>query len=131
MVDAMKDFMKGIGKLSIGWKIWLAFLFVVNMFIPILLIGLPEARWTFAAFMFGGVVGVLLVKIQGYTKLLGLMHAQWLLLIPYLCSQMSTFPADSFSGIWIRSVIGLNTICLIIDAADVTRYLLGNRKSTI
>jgi len=131
MIKATQDFIKGLGTLNVYWKIWLAILFTVNMFVPLYLFSLPEARWTFAAFMFGGVVGVLLVKIRGFTKLLGLMHAQWLLLIPYLCSQMSAFPADSLSGIWIRSVILLNTICLVIDAVDVARYILGDRKSAI
>jgi len=131
MIKAMQDFMKGVGTLHVGWRIWLFILTIPNMLVPLLFIGLPEARWTFAAAMFGVMVAVLLVKIQGFTRLMGLMHVQWFLLIPYLYSRLSAFPADSSVGVWIRSIIVLNTISLIIDAADVIRYILGNRKSAI
>lgn len=131
MLKSMQDMMKGIGTLHPIWRAWASLLFVANMVVPLFFFGQTEARWVFAAVMFGALTGSLLVKRLGYTKLLGLMHFQWFILVPYLWGRLGDIPPDNPFGIWLRAVIALNCISLVIDVIDVGRYVRGDRKSAI
>lgn len=131
MLKAMSDFMKGVRTLPIGWQVWLMVLVIVNLVIPLFLLGHTEAKWTIAALVGGMIIGNVLVKIQGFTRLLGLMHILWFILIPYLWGRLEFVPASDFFGVWIRSVLVLNGISLVIDISDIVRYIAGDRKSAI
>lgn len=105
-------------------------LMVVNFFIPIFFIQTLEAKWTIAAFFAGAMTGIILVKIQGFTRLLGLMHIYWIPLIIFLADKLDTFPPTDLFGQWLGAVIILNGISLTIDFVDVIRYLRGERNPT-
>lgn len=124
----MKDFMAGVRSLAIGWQVWLLALMAVNFFIPVYFISHLEAQLTIAAFFAGGMIGMVLVKVQGFTRLLGLMHILWIPLVIYLAGQLSVFPPDHLFDLWIRGVLILNGISLLIDFVDVLRYFRGERK---
>ena len=72
-------------------------------------------------------IALILVKLQGFTRLLGLMHFFWIPLLIYFWTLLPEIPANGFLGIWIRSVICLNGISLVIDTVDVIRYIAGDR----
>jgi len=128
MIQAFRDFMTGIFSLRMGWKIWLFCLMTVNFFIPAFFYHTQEAQLTIVSFFFSGIIGIVLVKIQGFTRLLGLMHTPWIPLEIYLIWQLNMYPASQPMGLWIRGLIILNGISLIIDLLDVVRYILGERK---
>ena len=131
MLKLMKDFMRGCSKLPKVWQAWLGLLVFVNMVLPLFLWSYTEARWTFAAIMTGVILGHALLALQGFTRLLGLMHLPWLILIPFLWGRIDLYPTSMFVGLWIRSVVILNSISVVVDAIDVVRYLRGDRKSSI
>ncbi len=122
MVQAFKDFMKGIMSLSLGWQVWLGLMMVLNMMIPLLFLSHLEAQVTLVAMMAGGMTGIVLVKIQGFTKLLGLMHIYWLPLVFFLVQRAETVSTSELFGMWLWSVIVVNSISLIIDTVDVITY---------
>ena len=130
MLQAIKDFHLGIWSLAIGWKFWLLALITVNFFIPAFYLQTVEAQATIAAFFAGAMTGVVLVKVQGFTRLLGLMHIYWIPLVIFLAGRLGDFPATEPFGQWLRAVIILNGISLAIDFVEVARYFRGERKPT-
>lgn len=128
MVQAMKDFMTGVRSLAIGWQVWLLSLMTVNFFIPVYFYRYPEAQLTIAVFFAGGIIGIVLVKVQGFTRLLGLMHILWIPLIIYMAGKLDVYAASQPIGLWIRGLLVLNGISIFIDCVDVMRYVYGERK---
>ena len=128
MIQAIKDFHLGIWSFAIGWKVWLLALIVVNFFIPAFFIQTIEAQVTIAVFFASAMTGMVLVKVQGFTRLLGLMHIYWIPLVICFAGKLDTFPATDPFGQWLRALIILNGISLAIDLVDVIRYLRGERK---
>jgi len=63
--------------------------------------------------------------------LLGLAHLVWIPLILWLFTRLDQVPSDTDYGIWIRAVIGLNSASLVLDAANVLRYLRGERQEMV
>ncbi len=130
MMQACKEFMKGILSLPLGWQLWVGLMLVLNMVAPIMLIKHIEAQVTLVAMMAGGMTGIVLVKVQGFTKLLGVMHIYWVPLVFYLLQQVETLSSSDLFCKWMWSVIFVNSISLIIDAADVITYF-RQKKSAI
>ena len=129
MVQSFRDFLTGIFSLAVGWKIWLFCLITVNFFIPVFFYHTSEAQLTIVAFFLSGILGMVLVRIQGFTRLLGLMHIPWIPLVYYLIGQLNIYSFTQPMGMWIRGVIILNGISLIIDLVDVVRFMRGERKT--
>lgn len=122
--------MKGVRTLAVGWQIWLFCLVTFNLLVPLFLITQLEAQITIGAFFVGSAIGMILVHLQGFTRLLGLMHIAWIPMVVYFWMRLPLHPTDQFFGIWLRLVIALNSISLVIDIVDMARYLLGDRKAT-
>ena len=67
----------------------------------------------------------------GFTRIVGLGHILWAPMLAYLFSRFGDIPATDAFGLWIRALFLLNAISLIFDAADVVRYLAGDRQPTV
>lgn len=128
MIKAFKGFTKGILSLSLGWQLWVGLMVVLNMVAPLMFLSHIEAQVTLAAMMAGGMTGILLVKIQGFTKLLGLMHIYWFPLVFYLVQQVGAHATSNLFSQWMWTVIVVNSISLIIDTADVITYFSTTKK---
>lgn len=128
MLKLAKDMMTEMFSMNMFWRIWLMMLMFVNSLMPLFFYQQIEAQLTFASFILGASIGVVLFKMQGFTRLLGLMHIPWFPLIYFLIGRMAQIPMNSMFGIWMRVVILLNSISLVIDIIDVIRYLSGDRK---
>jgi hypothetical protein len=87
-----------------------------------------EAQVIFLAAMIGVFIGLIIFKMQGFTRLLGLMHIPWFPLLYFLWSRLNQISAYDVFKIWISTVVLLNTISLVIDVIDVIRYIAGDRK---
>ena len=74
---------------------------------------------------------MLLTGRFGFTRILGLGHIFWIPLVIYLISRIGSYPATEVYGLWMRSVIILNSISLVIDITDVVRYIRGDRTETV
>ena len=127
MLSLMKDFNAKMFASPIQTA-WLQLLILVNMVIPLFFLRSIEAQVTFACIVLGMMIGVTIFKVQGFTRLMGLMHLPWLFLIIFLLGRLGQTPASGFFGIWIRVVILLNSISLIFDVIDVIKYAAGDRK---
>ncbi len=129
MIKAFKDFMKGILSLSLGWQLWVSLMVVLNMVAPLVFLNHIEAQVTLIAMMAGGITGVALVKVQGFTKLLGLMHIYWIPLVFYLAQQVGSLSTSDLFCRWMWSVIVVNSISLVIDTADVITYFSMKKET--
>ena len=127
MFQPMKELTAGIRSLPIGWQLWVMLMAVVNMLLPLLFIEQPEAQWTLVAFIAGATLGMVLVKRQGFTRLLGLMHIFWIPLLLWLWGRMSIWPVGEPFVIWLRTLMVINAVSIVIDAVDVVRYISGDR----
>jgi hypothetical protein len=128
VLSAFKEFNAGVGRMHQAWRGWLAVLVLANLVLPLILITHVEAQLALGAGMAGMVIALAIVSRQGYTRLLGLMHIFWIPLVLYFWSQLSQIPANDLFGVWVRSLICVNSISLVIDAVDVIRYVAGDRK---
>ena len=121
--------MKGILSLSLGWQLWVSLMVVLNMVAPLVFLNHIEAQVTLIAMMAGGITGVALVKVQGFTKLLGLMHIYWIPLVFYLVQQVGSLSTSDLFCRWMWSVIVVNSISLVIDTADVITYFSMKKET--
>ena len=128
MLSAMKGFMGKLWMLSPGFRVWLGVLIVLNGVVPLWFLDHPEA-WVAMATVHGGfLVGVVLFQRYGFTRLLGLMHAPWIVLLVLVWGAMGQVPASDPFGLWLRVVFTLDAIELVFDAKDVIKYLAGDRQ---
>ncbi len=127
----MKDMVVQMFSIPVGWRIWLAVLMFVNFFMPFVFYQRIEAQAIFLAAMIGVFIGLIIFKIQGFTRLLGLMHVPWFPLIYFLWARLNQISAYDVFGIWISTVVLLNSISLVIDVIDVIRYIAGDRKRAV
>ncbi len=128
---AFIKFHKGIMKMPIHWQLWLMLLVAANMITPLFFLDRIEARVVLGAVLLGMMLMVLLTAWSGFTRLLGLGHIFWIPLLIFLAMRLEQIPTGDFFGLWIRTLIGLNAASLILDAADVVRYLAGDRAETV
>ena len=128
MLSATKGLMGKLWLLSPGLRLWLLVLILVNVVIPLGFFGRVEAQVTAGMFLIGFSIGVVLFKFQGFTRLLGLMHAPMIPLVIFLWTRLASAPAETPFGLWLRAVIVLDSIALVFDVADVIRYLAGDHK---
>ena len=128
---AFIKFNKGIMKMPIQWQLWLMLLMVVNMVVPLFYLNRLEAQVIFSVILASTMLMTILTASSGFTRLLGLGHILWFPLLYFLWIRLDQIPASDFFGIWIRVLMILNTISLVIDAMDVTRYIAGEREETV
>ncbi len=124
-------FNKGLMRLPMIWKSWVMLLMICNMILPLILISPIEAQITLGTFAIAGLLMSLITAYAGFTRLLGLGHFLWFPLIVYLWPALSIQTPITLFGIWLYSVITLNSLSLLIDVIDVIRYITGNRTETI
>lgn len=131
MIRSATKFVTGVRSLAFYWQAWLVLLVVVNFVAPLFFLRYFEAQLCIAVFFMSGFIGVVLVKLQGFTRLLGLMHFAWFPMIAFFCTHLAHHSSDQPYGLWLRLVIAVNTLSLVIDTVDVVRYVLGNRKEIL
>lgn len=122
---------RGLGKMPIRWKPWLILLLVANMIAPLFILHRWEAQVVFGVALLNGATFVVLTAISGFSRLLGLGHIFWFPLIFFLWTRLAQHPIQTPVGVWIRAVIVLNAGSLVLDAANVVRYIAGDRGEMI
>ncbi len=128
---AFIKFNKGVMKMPVQWQLWLLLLVCVNLIIPLFFIDRLEARLVAGAFLGSVFLMTILTAVNGFTRLLGLGHILWLPLLYFLWTRLDQIPGDNLFGIWVRTLMMLNAVSLVIDAADVIRYVAGDRAETV
>lgn len=125
------QFIRGILKLPIIWQIWVILLMAINGVWSVFFIDRPIAFAMFVSLLTGGIVGMILAQVHGFTKLLGLMHAPW---VPVFALQIVALYREAPSGnyaAWFYTSLTVTGISLIIDIYDVWLYVRGNRNNLL
>ncbi|GMR13558.1 MAG: hypothetical protein BMS9Abin29_1770 [Gemmatimonadota bacterium] len=130
-MPAAIDFLRCILRLPTPWIMWVALLMAANGIVPFFFISTPEAQITLAAIALGAMIQMTLYSRVGFVRLLGVGHAPWLFLVPWLWLRLDAVPADGMFTSWMLAVIVLNSVSLLIDIADVARYAMGDRAAQI
>lgn len=123
MLKEMRELSAGMMALHPAWRIWIVALIGTDGVAPLFFLPRLTAVVTLVAGMTAFLLGLVLVRVHGYTKLLGLMHAPW---VPMLAASIYLYPgADAMSiyKAWLTASIGLTIGSLVIDAIDVFRFL--------
>ncbi|MCH6580486.1 MAG: hypothetical protein IH802_09015 [Nitrospinae bacterium] len=130
-MNAFIKFNKGLMNSSLPVKLWVGLLVIFNMIIPLFFLDRLEAQVVLAAIIASMAFMTLITATTGFSRLLGLGHIFWIPLVLFLVSRLDSIPATDAYGIWIRSVIALNTISLVLDAVDVVRFARGERSEIV
>ena len=131
MFKAFIGFNKGILAMPKPWQAWMVLLVSANMVSPFFFLGKPEAVVVLVALMVSMLIMITLFAKFGFVRLLGLGHFPWLFTVPWLALQLGQTMASGPFYYWLLSVVILDSISLVIDAVDVTRYWRGERQPTI
>ena len=127
----MIGFMKSMLKMPSPWLAWIMLLVAANLVVPLIYIQTLEAQLTLAAFFAAAITQSYIHSKLGFVRLLGLGHLFWVPLVIWLGFRLSTVGLDSSFGIWLASLVLLNTASLIIDVIDVVRFISGERSPTL
>lgn len=115
-----------------GWKVWLAWMMTINGAAAIAFSKHREAKLILAAFFVQAVIMNMIADSLGFVRLLGLGHALlWTPLMPYLVSRVRAGDAQGPYLFYLKALLVTDCLSLVIDYADVSRYLLGERAPYI
>ncbi len=122
---------RGLGRMPVRWKPWLLSLLAANMIMPLFFITRLEAQVVLGTALLGGATFVALTAYTGFSRLLGLAHLWWIPMIIFLLCRIEPYPASTAYGFWLRAVILLDSGSLVLDVANVVRYLRGDRQEMV
>ncbi|MEW8485021.1 MAG: hypothetical protein AB2705_07590 [Candidatus Thiodiazotropha sp.] len=105
-------------------RIWAAALIVVNL-TSLFFVDTLYGQAALAAVVSGLIIMVILYSRSGFTRLLGIGHIFWVPMIYWLITEMPFNDGRPYLTEWLWCLIAVNSISLVVDATDVTRYLLG------
>ena len=124
--------------------VWVSLLMLSNVVAPVALLtweavspgatGLTgvAAPFMVTVFMLGPIIGAVIYPVTGMSRLMGLMHAPWILAALVLYQQAHQGGVwqtpETIFDYWVYAALTTAVLSLIIDALDVARYLLGERK---
>ncbi|MFQ5543668.1 MAG: hypothetical protein ACE5FY_04885 [Nitrospiria bacterium] len=128
---AFIKFNKGLLKMPLQWQVWILLLVGLNMIMPFLFLDRIEAQVALGVIMISMMLMTAVTHFSGFTRLLGLGHILWFPMIYFFWTRLSQVPANDFFGIWLRTLMIMNAVSLIIDVADISRYIAGERAETI
>jgi hypothetical protein len=123
MLKEMREFTAGAWALHPVWRVWMAALVAVNGVAPLFFLPRLAAVVTLVASFTGFLLALVLIRLHGYSKLLGVMHAPW---VPMLVVLIYLYPAADAMGLykgWLTASILLTIGSLVIDLTDVYRFL--------
>ena len=122
------QFNSGVMRMPAPARLWLLLLVTANMVVPLFFLRQLEAQVVLATFVASVVLMLALTANSGFTRLLGLGHVFWFPLLWFLWTRLDETSSDTVFGLWLRVLITLNALSLVIDAADVVRYIAGARE---
>jgi len=130
-MNAFIKFNKGLMNQSLPVRLWVGLMVIFNMIIPLFFLERLEAQVVLAAIMASMALMTLITATTGFTRLLGLGHIFWVPLLFFLLTHLDQIPADGLFGLWIRTLMVINSTSLVLDGVDVFRYLAGERGEVV
>ncbi len=109
-------------------KIWAVWLVVVNS-TSLLFIKHIEAQVALGAVGVAVLAQALIYQRKRFIRLLGTTHFIWMPMLMWIILRLESLQeGQSAFHVWLIMLIATNLICLAIDASDLTRFILGERK---
>ena len=124
-------FLNDARKFSPGWRVWFLLLQLVNLVGPLFFLGRPEALAVLGGYAASALVIIVMHRKLGWVRLLGVGHFFWFVILPWIGFRYMVAGPTGFFGMWILSVLIVNSFGLIIDVADVVRYLSGEQQPIV
>jgi len=118
-------FLQGLLQMPLHWQLWVALLMTLNGLAPLFFLPARIAGEALVAMA----LGMALAERHGFTRLLGVMHLPWLLLVP---RALASIPGSS-GGLrtWLIALVAADCASLLLDALDILRYLAGDREPSV
>ncbi len=130
-MDTVTGFMSAMWKYRTTIKIWLMALVISNFIAPLLFLDRLEAKVMIVMSLVAMVMGMIIFKIYGMKRLLGLMHLPWLIALYFLLTKLlETGIVDNYTG-WVALATTFTMISLAIDIVDVIRFALGDHDEVV
>lgn len=127
IIVALTRFWKGLCRYPLFWQAWAHFIIFINIGGACLFWNQELSLWVVASMFASFAVGLLIVYIHGFTKLIGLMHLAWIPMITHAIALLDIADITSPFGLWIRLLLIVNGVTLAVDTINIARYILGNR----
>jgi hypothetical protein len=131
VVAAFIKFNKGVLSSSTPIKLWLLVVVAANLLGPLFFLSQLEAQVVIGTFMVGACLMTVLTARFGFTRILGLGHILWFPMLGWLWMRLGQIPPVDAFGSWLLGVMILNGLSLVMDVADVARYLAGDRTELV
>lgn len=108
---------------------WVNFMGLVIMLAVVFVFTRLEARWTLVAMALTVPAMLWLYNQVGYQRILGLPHVMfWTPLVVWLWMRRDKWRVkETLGGKWVLVLFTVMVISLVMDYADVARYLMGER----
>lgn len=120
------NFMRTMLLMPKPWVAWLGLLMALNFLFPLIFITTLEGQVVLGTGMVSAMIQMGIFESKGFVRLLGIGHSPWVPMLLWLWTRLDF--DGSLVAYWIVSLMVLNSLSLIIDAIDVTRYLRGERE---
>lgn len=119
-------FMDGLMASPTWVQVWVGWLGAVNL-AALFFLRDRRARWVLIAFACAALAMPALAEINGYNRLLGLVHIVfWTPLLIYLYRIRASIDLHAPVGRWLTALAASNAASLAIDFVDVARYASGD-----
>lgn len=130
-MKVMIDFFRTLLRMPNRWVAWVGLLMLANMITPLFFIETLEAQVVLGAMMAGAAIQMSIFRMKGFVRLLGIGHILWIPMVIWLAIGFNPERLASPFGLWVATVVILNSVSLLIDAADVARYINGERTPSL
>ncbi len=130
-MNAFIKFNKGLMNQALPVRLWVGLMVIFNMIIPLFYLERLEAQGVLAGLMASMALMTYITATTGFSRLMGLGHIFWIPLLYFLWMSLDQIPAEGLFGLWVRTLMVINAASLILDGADVLRYLTGERAEIV
>lgn len=108
-------------------ELWGALLNVPQFIGGLIFIGTIEGRLILATLIVTLVVAGQIHKRSPFSRLIGICHLPWCALLPWLVHRLTIVEYTMAIKSWLYYVVAVIFVSLILDAADLFRYVRGDR----
>ena len=130
-MNSFLRFNHGVLKSPVHLQLWVMALVGANIVSPFFFLEHVEAQLTLAAGLLGLALMSALTGRYGFSRIVGIGHVAWVPLLAFLLTSVGETSATTPFGIWMRSVIVLDSISLAFDAVDAVRFYRGDRGEVV
>ena len=108
-------------------RVWAILLIFVNL-ASVIFIDTIYGQVVFTVMCIGLAIIVSIHCKLGFVRLLGIGHIFWIPMLAWLIMNIHEVDKRSGLSMWMLCLITFNSISLMIDTIDVSRFILGDRK---